>query len=119
MRLGDPAGLVNGFVEYGGYALHTKNDSPAWVRIDLQAIHRLGEIRLYSRGDGFLDERGAQVAVELSEDGRTYRRAGACDGLFSQLSPCVVDARRASARYVQVTHRSLLVLSEIEVAEAR
>lgn len=119
IRLGAPEGLVNGFVEYGGYALHTRTESPAWVRVDLGSPHRISEVRLYSRGDGFLDDRSAQLTVDLSEDGLVTHRAGRCAELFSQLFPCVIDARGQTARYVLVSHGAVLVLSEIEVIEAR
>lgn len=122
VRLGDPRGLVNGFVEYGGYALHTKTETPAWVRVDLESSRSIAEIRIYSRGDGYLDVRDAQLAIDVSEDGVTYRRAGRCTEVFSQLSPCVVDARDGApalrGRYVLVTRSGALVLSEIEVIEA-
>lgn len=118
VRLGDPRALVNGFVEYGGYALHTKTEPFAWVRVDLESPRPLSEIRLYARGDGYYDLPSARIDVGLSEDGLTYRRAGRCADIFTQLDPCVIDATGEPARYVLVSNASALVLSEIEAIEA-
>ncbi len=115
VRLGDPAAVVNGFVEYSSYAVHTRSESPAWVRVDLLAERPIGEVKLYNRGDGFFDEAGARMAVDLSRDGVTYHRAGICPEIFTQLHPCVIAANGEEARYVRVLHRSVVVLSEIEV----
>jgi hypothetical protein len=119
VRLGDPAGAVNGLVEWGSIAVHTRTDSPAWLVIDLQGTHSIGEVRLFNRGDGYYDERSAQIAVEVAPDGGGYRRVGACREIFTQAAPCVVDIGGAPARYVRLVHRSHLVLSEVEVIEAQ
>jgi len=118
VRLGDPAGAVNGFVEWGSYAVHTNRDSPAWFLVDLQESHRIGEVRVYGRGDGYLID-GPPMAVEVSKDGQHFERSISCETAVTQLSPCHVDMRGAAARYVRVQHRTHLVLSEVEVFEAR
>lgn len=117
VRLGDPAAVVNGFVEYSSYAVHTRTENPSWLRVDLLAPHPIGEVKLYNRGDGFLDESEALMAVDLSRDGVTYHRAGVCPEIFTQLHPCVIAANGEEARYVRVVHRRVVVLSEIEVFE--
>jgi hypothetical protein len=119
VRLGDPAAVVNGFIEYSSYAVHTRTENPAWVRVDLVTVQPIGEIRLYNRGDGFLDEAESLMAVDLSRDGVNYRRAGTCPEVFTQLQPCVIAANGEEARYVRVAHRRVVVLSEIEVFEPR
>jgi hypothetical protein len=119
VRLGDPAGVVNGFVEWGSYAVHTKNDAPAWLTIDLGGAFPVGAVTIAGRGDGFLDERSAQITVEISSDGKAFRRVGACREIFTQAAPCEVSAGGAEARHVRLVHRSHLVLSEVEVFAAR
>ncbi len=118
VRLGDPAGAVNGIVEWGSYAVHTKRDSPAWFVVDLEERHRIGEVRVYGRGDGYLND-GPPMAVELSEDGLRFGRPVSCEAAVTQLSPCRVAMGGAAARYVRVLHPTHLVLSEVEVFEAR
>src|ERR1700722_19112259 len=47
VRWGDPAGVVNGVVEWGAYALHTRHDHGAWVTVDLGRSFRVDEVRYY------------------------------------------------------------------------
>ena len=117
-RFGYPSAVVNGVVEWGSYALHTQADRPAWFMVDLQGTHPIGEVRVFGRGDALLNEDPPALPVELSLDGHTWKQAGACEGLFTQASPCRVLAGGALARYVRVTG-AYLVLSEVEVFEAR
>lgn len=119
VRIGDPAGVVNGVVEWGSYALHTDSGSRAWVAVDLGREVRVGEVRVFNRGDGFYDTRSANVGVEVSTDGRSFRRIGGCTQIFTQVSPCSVTSPGAPARHVRLVHPSALVLSEVEVYEAR
>lgn len=119
VRLGDPAGAVNGFVEWGSYAVHSQNDSPAWLSIDLDGTFPVGEVKIWSRGDGYHDEQSARVTVEVSDDGKAFRPVGACREVFTQAAPCSVPVDGALARHVRLVHRSHLVLSEVEVLEAQ
>ncbi len=119
VRWGDPAGVVNGVVEWGAYALHTRHDHGAWVTVDLGRSFRVDEVRYYGRGDGFFGEDAVPVAVELSVDGRTYQQAGVCQPLVTQVSPCHVQPGGAAARYVRLKHPGYLVVSELEVFGAR
>ncbi len=116
--LGDPAGAVNGFVEWGSYAVHTRSDSPAWLTVDLEDAHRIGEVRVFGRGDGYLTGPGPAMVVEVSDDARTFRHGVPCDPIVTQASPCRVSLGGVPARYVRVRHASHLVLSEVEVDEA-
>jgi hypothetical protein len=118
VRLGHPSSLVNGAVEWGSYALHTQTERPAHVTIDLEGIHRLGEVRVYGRGDGFHVDTTPRVMVKTSLDGRSFRHGATCNEFPMQASPCRVDLRGVTARYVRLED-SFLVLSEIEVFEAR
>lgn len=117
--LGDPAGAVNGFVAWGSYAVHTRSEGPAWFVVDLEASHRIGEVRVTGRGDGFLTEPGPGMMVEVSEDGRVFHHAVPCPPIVTQASPCRVALGGAPGRYVRVRHPSHLVLSQVEVFEAR
>jgi hypothetical protein len=111
--------VVNGVVEWGAYALHTRHDAGAWVTVDLEGAFRIDEVRYYGRGDGFFGEDATPVAVELSMDGRTFRQAGVCDPIVTQASPCQVRPASARARYVRLKHPGYLVVSELEVYGAR
>ncbi len=116
--LGNPAGVVNGSVEWGSYAVHSRG-GPAWLIIDLEGLHHLDEVRVFGRGDGYHTDTPTPMAVELSTDGRTFTRAGLCERVVTQVSPCELKLRGATARYVKVAHPSHLVLSEVEVFGAR
>src|SRR5262249_4118620 len=67
-RYGSPAGLVNGSIEWGTFALHTLSGGTAWVVIDLEAPHAIQEIRVYNRGDSGIED-AAGTRIELSQDG--------------------------------------------------
>lgn len=116
-RLGEPSALVNGAVEWGNYGLHTRADHPAWVVVDLEDTYRIGEVRVFGRGDGFFVENAPRLPIKISADGRRFTQVASCEGLFTQVSPCRVDLHGAAARYVRIED-AYLVLSEIEVYEA-
>jgi hypothetical protein len=121
-RFGEAAGLVNGVLEWGNYALHTQHDQHlhgAWAMVDLQGTYRIDEVRVFGRGDGYLGEQGIGNTVSLSLDGKTWKPAGTCDVLVTQVTPCHVRPGGTPARYVRVEHPDCLVLSEIEVYGAR
>jgi hypothetical protein len=111
--LGDPAGVVNGFVEWGSYAVHTRSQGPAWLIVDLEAPARVGDVRVSGRGDGFFTEQGPPMVVEVSDDGVSFHHAVSCDPIVTQASPCRVAFGGVPARYVRVRHASHLVLSEV------
>ena len=118
-RWGAPAGLVNGVVEWGHYALHTHHEHGGWVMVDLEATHPIGEVLVYGRGDGFLVEEGVPYTVTASLDGHSFQALGKCPVLMAQVSPCRVWGGGKPARYVRVEHPDSLVLSEVEVYGAR
>lgn len=115
VRLGDPAAVVNGAVEWGSFALHTADDSPAWLLVDLGRSAPIGDVEIFNRGDGYYDAWSTRVAVEVSADGQTFRRIGRCMEIFTQVSPCSVEAHGVRARWVRLVHPRALVLSEVEV----
>jgi hypothetical protein len=55
--------------------------------------------------------------VDLSDDGVTFRVAGACRDIFTQATPCVVSLVHQRARFVRVAAAEV-VLSEVEVYAA-
>jgi F5/8 type C domain len=117
--LGSPAGAVNGWIEWGSYAVHSRSGGQAWLRIDLEGTFPIGEVRVFGRGDGYHTDSASPIAVELSADGRTFTRAAVCAPVVTQVSPCIAQLSGATARYVRLSHPSHLVLSEVEVFAAR
>jgi F5/8 type C domain len=112
--LGEPAGIVNGVMEWGGYALHTRRGS-AWIEIDLERLTEIATIRVYGRGDGYHLDSRASISVEYSLDGVKYVGLGRCGLVLTQVAPCDVQGANVSARYVRLAHPTHLVLSEVEV----
>ncbi|MGO9836537.1 MAG: discoidin domain-containing protein [Polyangiaceae bacterium] len=112
VRFGSPQALVNGAIEWGTFGLHTGAGSE-WAVIDLGTFYSLVSADIYARGDGRL-EFNLPLRVDLSDDGVTFRPAGACKELFTQATPCVVNLGHQRARYVRVA-ASEVVLSEVEV----
>jgi hypothetical protein len=114
VRMGAPQALVNGAIEWGTFGFHSDMTSGReWAMIDLLKFYSLTSAEIYARGEGRLDF-NLPLSVELSDDGKTFRPAGACKELFTQATPCVVDLHRQRARYVRVSAPEV-VLSEIEV----
>jgi hypothetical protein len=115
---GNPAGLVNGSIEWGSFAFHSSWGAPTWVLIDLEATSSIHEIRIWNRGDEKLAD-AAGTRVELSDDGATFRPAATCEDLFTQATPCRLALGDARARYVKLVHPVYLALSEVEVLGRR
>jgi hypothetical protein len=112
--LGHPANVVNGQIEWGTYAFHARLNQAATFTIDLETPSRIGEVRVFGRGDGYLID-GRGMAVELSSDGKTFRQVAICPGLSTQVAPCRANAGGVTARFVRIAHPACLVLSEVEV----
>jgi len=115
VRFGSPQGLVNGAIEWGTFGLHT-GSGRAWATIDLGDFYSLAYAEIYGRGDGRF-EFNLPLAVDLSDDGTTFRAAGACGEIFTQATPCVVNLAHQRARFVRVSANEV-VLSEVEVYAA-
>jgi hypothetical protein len=111
---------VNGWIEWGSYAVHTRYGLRSWFLVDLEGSFRLDEVRVFGRGDGFfVDPTPPPISVDLSADGRRFQPAGACDPVVTQVSPCRVRLGGAPARYLRLSRATHLVLSEVEVFAAR
>lgn len=113
--LASPDGLTDGSTS-GAYGVHTQAEDDAWVMVDLQSIQKVGEIKVFNRGDGYFDE-GLPLSLELSEDGATFAEIDRRTTSFSRWKPWTFDAAGKRARYVRVKKvgRGYVALSELEV----
>lgn len=116
--LGNPADVVNGVVEWGSYAVHTRRGA-ALLDIDLEKPKAIGLVRIYGRGDAYHMDSKAPIVVQHSVDGQTYVNAGQCGLVLTQVAPCKVELENITARYVRLSHPTHLVLSEVEVFPAQ
>jgi hypothetical protein len=110
-----PGGLVDGSVDEA-YGVHTGNDSPPWVMVDLGSSHKIGSIKIYNRGDGWFDE-SLPLALELSEDGTNFKEIDRRTTSFGQYSPWKIRLDAVPARWVRVKGKDggVVVLNELEV----
>ncbi len=111
-KVGSPAALVDGAIEWGSFGMHTYSGSQ-WAMIDLGRSYVLDVADIYGRGDGRI-QFNLPLLVDLSDDGVTFRPAGACSEVFTQSTPCVVPLNKRKARYVRLSATEV-VLSEVEV----
>lgn len=104
-------GAVDGIVDALGF--HTQVESEPWVRIDLGASQRVGEVVVYNRTD-CCGDRALPLVVETSTDGSTFAEVSRRESGFD-----VWDARfgPVEARYVRLRTlaRNPLHLNEVEV----
>lgn len=119
LLLGNPAGVVNGLVEWGSFAVHSRSQGEAWLEIDLEEKAPVGEVRIFGRGDGYYTDSRTPIGVEVSGNGRDFERVASCEPVVTQVAPCRARVDGVPARYVRLVHPSHLVLSEVEVYAAR
>jgi hypothetical protein len=112
----DNSGAVNGVIE-SNYGIHTTLGN-AWVMVDLQSVCRLSEARIHNRADGWFGE-GLPLALELSEDGKTFKEIERRTEVFGAADPWVVQLDGRRARYVRVSSPRYVALTEIEVMGSR
>jgi hypothetical protein len=112
----DNSGLVNGEIE-SNYGIHTTVGN-AWVMIDLGAIHRIADIVVHNRADGWYDE-GLPFSLELSEDGVHFTEIERHTQHFSASDPWVAAANGRPARFVRISSIHYVTLTEVEVHEAK
>jgi hypothetical protein len=110
-----PSNLTNGVLEYTAGA-HTRADSDPWLAVDLGSQHRISEILIYNRWDGWQTD-SLPITVELSSDNVAYHTVGVRRRVFSQFIPWKLELPNETARYVRVHGASqrTLCLSELEV----
>lgn len=111
---GSAEGIVNGWVEWGTFALFTRFGVTS-LKIDLEQVHSIGMIRVYGRGDGCAVETSTPVTIEYSADGLEYHKVKYCGPVMSQVRPCTAELPNVAARYVRLSHPRFIVLSEVEV----
>jgi hypothetical protein len=92
----------------------TGADNPPWWQVDLQATHRLTQLKLYNR-KACCQEKAKTVQVLLSMDGAHWERAYAHNG--TAFDVLTVDLTGHSARYVriQLAEQVSLQFQECEV----
>jgi len=110
-----PEGAVNG-KKYEPLGFHSAEEESPWLSIDLGEPHVIRRVKAYGRIDCCLDQ-SIPLAMEVSDDGNSYREIGEMTEEFSQWDPWVIETRSLVARFVRfrTKRNSALVLSEVEV----
>ncbi len=111
----DPQEVVDGS-RRGHFGVHTDQDDPPWVEVDLGAVYRVSRVVIVNRGDGYFDE-VLPLALQLSEDEHTWQEVAVRHQRFTQWEPWRVSLHQERARYVRVIkpEAGYIALSEIEV----
>lgn len=93
--------------------VHTTEEDNPWIEMDLGAVHDISEIFVKNRQD-CCRERAVPLAVELSNDRKTWRLVARKVDAFSTWKEHISHAR---ARYVRlrVERRSLIHLEKVEI----
>ncbi|NOU26697.1 MAG: discoidin domain-containing protein [Polyangiaceae bacterium] len=109
----DPSGLTNGDVE-SRFAGHTTKEKDSWFLIDLGQARHLAEVRVFPRGDGYLND-SVPVVMETSADGVTFAQVGSRADVYTQAAPWTVRSGM-DARFIRIRMPGLgyLALSEVE-----
>jgi len=114
----DAQGAVDG-VKNRSFGFHTNRERNPWWQVDLGAVTRLNEIRIFNRLD-CCGERARTIQVLLSNDGIRWRRVYAHNGrLFGGADgkPLIVALKGNSARFVrlQLAETNWFHLDEVEI----
>lgn len=109
----DNSGVVNGEIEKD-YGIHTNNGPDAWVRIDLDGVRAVGDVKVYNRADSALDQ-VLPLTLEISEDGVTFTIVGQRSEHFTATEPWIADVGGRKARAIRVRSATYIALTEIEV----
>ena len=83
------------------YGVHTNIDDMPWVTVDLQSVRKLKTVKIYNRGDGWLDE-VLPLALELSLDNMTFTEVSRRTTPFRQTDPWVASLDHEKGRYIRV-----------------
>jgi hypothetical protein len=110
-----PAGAVDGS-KSGQYGYHSVLEDSPWLSIDLGKRYALTSVKVYGRGDGYYDQ-SIPLALEVSDDGTTYRQIAERAEPFSASDPWVIKPAGVVTQYVRLhtLRKSYLVLGEVEV----
>jgi hypothetical protein len=111
------AGAVDG-EKNGRFGFHTHEEDQPWLIIDLERSHPIGSVKVFGRGDCCFDQ-SIPLALEVSDDGVSFRMIGERTEPFSESEPWVFTPTPVVARFIRLrTERhSVLVVSEVEVYE--
>src|SRR5260370_26476660 len=63
-------GATNGQIE-SSYGAHTNVEREPWIQVDLEKPYAVSEVRVYKRGDAYMDE-GQPLVLEFSLDASTW-----------------------------------------------
>jgi len=110
-----PSQAVDG-VKDGRFGFHSAEEDSPWWTVDLGKPFVLTRIKVYGRGDCCF-EQSVPMALELSDDGTSFREVAKRTSLLSEADPWVVHPASNVGRFVRlrVLRKSYLVLSEVEV----
>ncbi len=108
-------GAVDGKKD-GRFDFHSAIEDSPWLSIDLGRSYVVKRVKVYGRGDGTYDQ-SIPLALEVSDDGTSYRKIAERTEPFSELGPWVVKPEDLTTRFIRLRteRRSVLVLSEVEV----
>ncbi|HEV3194406.1 MAG TPA: discoidin domain-containing protein [Polyangiaceae bacterium] len=109
------AGATNGQIE-SSYGVHTNVEDEPWVRVDLEKPYAVSEVRVYNRGDAYIDE-GLPIALEFSLDAITWTEIDRRTTPYTQAHPWIAKPHRVRTRYVRlkIPRHGYIAISEIEV----
>ncbi|MEW5851318.1 MAG: discoidin domain-containing protein [Myxococcota bacterium] len=105
------AGVVDGVLDVMGFC--TNNEDRPWVQVDLGAVQSVREVHVYNRSD-CCSERAIPLAVEVSEDGRSWREVAKRQDVFDVWKHRFEPVRARHVR-LRLLGRNHLHLNEVEV----
>jgi hypothetical protein len=110
-----PAGAVDGSTS-GQFGFHSALEDNPWLAVDLGRRYAIERVKVYGRGDGPFDQ-SVPLALEVSDDGTTYKQVAERTEAFSVADPWIVKPQGLVAQFVRVhtLRHSFLVLGEVEV----
>ncbi len=109
------SGVVDGELN-GRFGFHSVEEDSPWLSIDLERPYLLKTVEIYGRGDCCYDQ-SLPLVLEVSDDGKSYRKIAERTTSFNEYEPWVVKPRAERARFVRLraNHHGLLVLGEVVV----
>jgi hypothetical protein len=101
---------------FGGF--HTDIEANPWWEVDLGAVYRLTQVRLYNTPPY---ARAATLHLRLSQDDRNWTEVYSNAGYPFEVAPLMIGLNGKQARYVrvQLSERTWLHLDEVEVYGSR
>jgi hypothetical protein len=102
------------------YAIATATQDAPWVSVDLMRVHKITQIEVYNRVDGWFDD-DLPLVLQTSVDGVTWDDVARRDTTFGHDPPWTVRLERKPARYVRVhgVGRIYIALSRLRVYGTR